>query len=242
MEKCEQMQELISRLLDADLSAAERQSLAEHLETCAECRAVYEAFSSLSGELGGELEEPPVSLRENVMAELRREQIRTKNRRPWRYALSVAALAAVVIGVHFAAGNRMVADLAQSASITASAQPFEAAANGGSMMMFAAGEAAAEERVEGVEVLPCYDLGERSWDDFLNSVMKKTRSTASADRAPAESEEEAVPFAEVRLADGTILLCSRGGDLFAEEPETGKLVQIDLTKEQFRALFDDFLA
>ena len=246
MEQCEAMQTLISRMLDEDLDAAEQRELAEHLKSCADCRALYEAFSALSGALRSDLAEPPESLRENVMSEIRREQIRAKNRRPWRYALAVAAMAALVIGVHFAAGNRMVADLSQSVEITASAQPFEAAA-GGSMMMYAANSAAEEESAEEMApVLPVYDLSEQRWEDFLASDAGAQRSQVTADRAPSEAltsaAEEPELFAELRLAEGSVWLRCRGEELFAEDPDTGELVALDMTKSEFEAAFGESLA
>lgn len=246
MENCEAMQALISRMLDEDLDAAEQRELAEHLKSCADCRAMYEAFSALSGALQNDLAEPPESLRENVMAEIRREQIRARNRRPWRYALAVAAMAALVIGVHFAAGNRMVADLSQSVEITASAQPFEAAASGG-MMMYAANSAAVEESVEETApALPVYDLPEQRWEDFLASAAGAQRSKTTADMEPSEALTSAAVepelFAELRLAEGSVWLRCRGEELFAEAPDSGELVALDMTRSEFEAAFGEALA
>ena len=246
MGNCEAMQELLSRMLDEDLDAHEQRELAEHLKNCPDCRAMYEAFSALSGQLRSDLVEPPESLRENVMAEIRREQIRKKNRRPWRYALAVAAMAALVIGIHFAAGNRMAADLSTSVEITASAQPFEAAASGG-LMMYAANSAAEEESVEETaSALPVYDLPEQHWEDFLAPDTGAQRSKTTADREPSEATASAVaepePFAELRLAEGSVWLRCRGEELFAEDPDTGELVALDMTKSEFEAAFGESLA
>ena len=99
MNDCALMQEMISRVLDDDLSADERAALAKHLESCESCRTLYEAFAAVSASLGEELEEPPARLRENVMSEIRREEIRKKNRRPWRAALAAAAVLVLVLGL-----------------------------------------------------------------------------------------------------------------------------------------------
>ena len=90
-------QMLISRMLDEELSPSEQSQLQQHLQVCAECRGVYSAFSSLTGTLREDLEEPPEALRENVMGEIRREEIRKKNLRLRRRAERVAAAAAVLI-------------------------------------------------------------------------------------------------------------------------------------------------
>ena len=250
MENCEAMQALISRMLDEDLTAQEQRKLAEHLETCPDCRAVYGAFSALSGELRSDLAEPPESLRENVMGEIRRERIRSKNRRPWRCALAVAAMAAVVVGVHLAAGNRLVMDLSQSVEITASAQPFEAAAGGG-MMLYAANGAVEEESAEAAEAfvaadtaaLPVCELPELSREDFLASVSSKQYRLAAADEAANEAApaapaaQEPEPFARLILADGEALLRCRGEALYLEAAESGTLLPLDMEKSEFEARF-----
>ena len=107
MEDCAYMQELISRMLDEDLNADEQAALAKHLESCPACRTMVEAFTAVSASLGGELEEPPESLCENVMAEIRRDEIRKKNRRPWRAALSVAAVLVLALGLRIGLGPRL---------------------------------------------------------------------------------------------------------------------------------------
>ncbi|MBO5555659.1 MAG: zf-HC2 domain-containing protein, partial [Oscillospiraceae bacterium] len=97
MSRCEQMQERISRMLDGELSPEEQAEVREHIAGCAECAALYEAFSAVSDAIGQDLEEAPESLHENVMAEIRREEIRRRNqaRRPWRAILTTAACLAL---------------------------------------------------------------------------------------------------------------------------------------------------
>ena len=52
MNDCALTQEMISRVLDDDLSADERAALAKHLESCESCRTLYEAFAAVSASLG----------------------------------------------------------------------------------------------------------------------------------------------------------------------------------------------
>lgn len=95
MSGCEYYQELISRMIDSDLTVAETAALTGHLAGCPECEALYGAFSQLSELIGGDLEEPPEVLRNNIMAELRREDIRRKNIRiQKKYAVRIIAAAA----------------------------------------------------------------------------------------------------------------------------------------------------
>ena len=96
----EPYQELISRLLDDDtLTDKENAALQAHLDECPECRLMYQAFKEMSGFLGGELEEPPTEMRENIMAEIRREEIRRKNQRIAARTGLVAAAAVLILVV-----------------------------------------------------------------------------------------------------------------------------------------------
>lgn len=102
MSGCEYYQELISRMLDEDLSRDERAALAEHLGTCRECAAMYQAFSALSDTISSDLAEPPEELCDNIMAELRRSEIIRRNRRTGlsrqvKNLIAVAACAALVL-------------------------------------------------------------------------------------------------------------------------------------------------
>lgn len=96
-------QELISRLLDHDISLTEEENLRlqQHMAECEECSLMYKAFSELSGFVGGDLEEPPEELRNNIMAEIRREEIRRRNRRAFRWTgfVAAAAVLTLVIGL-----------------------------------------------------------------------------------------------------------------------------------------------
>lgn len=97
MKECEHYQELISRLLDEDLTVDEDAALKSHLESCAECRRMFEAFSAVS-RLAGETEEPPEALHENIMARIRRAEIKKKNRRLRPVLAAAACLAVVLLG------------------------------------------------------------------------------------------------------------------------------------------------
>ena len=94
MKDCAYYQELISRLIDREISPEEGEELAAHARECEECRAVYTAFVSLSDMLSDELVDPPEELAENVMAEIRRAELWKQNRRPRRQMRRWAALAA----------------------------------------------------------------------------------------------------------------------------------------------------
>lgn len=106
MNGCEKYEALISALLDNELSVNDKSELAEHLKVCPDCAALYDAFSSISNELQGELEEMPEILHENIMAEIRRTAVKKKNQKlskPLKTLIATAACAVLVIGGAFLA-------------------------------------------------------------------------------------------------------------------------------------------
>ena len=143
MTECEYYQQLISQRLDGELTAAQEHELAEHLSRCAECRAVDAAFRALSEGFGGCAEEAPEGLCENVMADIRRENIRagySTKKYGWRRLLATAACFAIIgaaasaaLPALFSAGTSgaapMAADVANetAGSAAEAAMPAEAA-------------------------------------------------------------------------------------------------------------------
>ena len=132
MSQCEIYQELISRMVDGDLSAREEADLARHIETCPDCAALFRAFSVLSSQIGEDLEESPFDLRDNVMAEIHRKEIRRRNRIPTilRSVLSAAACVALIVGVYLGVsitqGKNLVTAAYDAAPAAAEEAPAEA--------------------------------------------------------------------------------------------------------------------
>ena len=123
---------------------------------------------SISGVIAEDLEEPPEALSENVMAELRREAIKTKNRkkRRWKGPLATAACLAVVIAAAWLIPNMFRAN---------SAAPSEAPA-------LASDQAVPQTRGYGLE----------NGDDPASAEVAVTEAppeTAEAEEAPAEAAE-----------------------------------------------------
>ena len=96
---CEYFRELISCLIDSELSKDEEAALADHLEICPECAAMHAAFSGLSSAIAEDMEEAPVSLCANVMAEIRRAEIIKKNRRKSAIKAVLATAACAVFAI-----------------------------------------------------------------------------------------------------------------------------------------------
>ncbi len=121
MNDCERYQELISRLVDGEISKNEYAMLQAHMENCAECSAMYAIFASLSDIIGSEDEPLPEDLHENIMAGVRRHAMINNNKRrlskPLRNTLAAAACAALVL---FAARGLAPADKAQQAVLNES--------------------------------------------------------------------------------------------------------------------------
>ena len=119
MNNCEMYQELISRLVDGELSRREYAALDAHMENCAECSAMYAVFASLSDIIGSENEPLPETLHDNIMAGVRRSAMLRHNRRrlskPVRNTLAAAACAALVI---FASRGLAPADKAADAVLS----------------------------------------------------------------------------------------------------------------------------
>ena len=118
MNSCEHYQELISRLVDGELSREEHEALMEHMKSCSACNAMYAVFHDLSDILAEEDEALPEGLHENIMAGVRRSEIMKKNRRMRRFGLSTALTAAAcAVLVLFAAAGITPGKRAESVSI-----------------------------------------------------------------------------------------------------------------------------
>lgn len=118
MNSCDYYQELISRLVDGEISHDEHEALMAHLNTCSRCNAMYAVFHDLSDILAEDNEPLPEGLHENIMAGVRRNEIIRKNRRLRKLGLSTALTAAAcAVLVLFAARGVTPAERANSVSI-----------------------------------------------------------------------------------------------------------------------------
>ena len=109
MSECEYYQELISRMLDRDLSKRELAAVTEHLGSCQECAAMYAAFSALSKDVSDNMVEPPEELAVEVMARVRRREMikrnKMKEKQRSRQIKSIIAAAACVVAIVAAVGG-----------------------------------------------------------------------------------------------------------------------------------------
>ena len=189
MSPCENYQELISRMIDGELSARERDELTGHLETCPDCAALYSAFSALSERIGSDLEEAPLDLKENVMANIRRAEIRKKNRLPnvLRGVLSAAACVAVIVGVYLgvslARSDQKMSAAVYGSSARESAVVTEEAAEEEVMLA----DAAQTQTVSADSVLP--EAAEEEADEAAPAEVPKSVGTQAAGTDEAQPDD-----------------------------------------------------
>lgn len=105
---CEKCREMISCLLDGELSQAEQSFVREHIAACPECRSVYDAFSAVSAQLHEE-EPLPDGLHEKIMSGIKARP-KKKTGIVWIKYLSAAACLALVIFAGIKSGMLSPAD------------------------------------------------------------------------------------------------------------------------------------
>lgn len=71
MNDCEKYIELMSQMLDGELSEEQTSELRAHIASCEDCRKAFDAFTSVSEALSDELCEPPEMLAKGVMFKIR---------------------------------------------------------------------------------------------------------------------------------------------------------------------------
>ncbi|MBR1566424.1 MAG: zf-HC2 domain-containing protein [Oscillospiraceae bacterium] len=126
MNSCEYYQELISSLVDGEISQEENEALMLHLNSCSRCNAMYAVFHDLSDILSEDPEPLPEGLHENIMAGVRRSEIMKKNRRMRRIGLRTAMTAAAcAVLVLFAAVSFDPGRRADSVSIHSEQEAME---------------------------------------------------------------------------------------------------------------------
>lgn len=103
MMSCEKIQELISAMLDGEISADERRAIETHINDCPECAAMYADFAALSGIFEESAEKVPDGLHARIMKGVRTSRRPKKpliiQLRPY---MSAAACLVVAVGAVFA--------------------------------------------------------------------------------------------------------------------------------------------
>ena len=106
MSDCLKIQEMISAMLDGELSESDRDAIEKHIASCPECAAMYDDFTALSGEFEESLAEVPAGLHTKIMKGVRTSQ---KPKKPvltlLRPYMSAAACLVVIVGAVLAVGD-----------------------------------------------------------------------------------------------------------------------------------------
>lgn len=244
MNSCEFYQELISSMADGELSAEEQAVLAPHLEHCPDCAALYEAFQSISGLIAGDLAEPPEVLSENVMAELRRADIRAKSRKQkyWKGPLATAACLAVVIAAAwlmpnlFRAGSAAPAEMSAAASDQAAPRAEEYAVPAEGIAPAAAGtdsksalEAGAQEAA-----VPAESAEIGSVDEAPSEEPDVLPAQFTAGSREAAVEGEFITLEGDSAASFAALLNGDEAQLPAQQEDTACTVCYSIAQEEYR--------
>lgn len=101
MSECDRYLEMISQLVDDELPEPQKTELFKHLDSCANCRRVYDAFNAISLSLGETA--APEDFAEGVMAAVRTQgghgssQAKRPGKSPVRYLALAACIALAVL-------------------------------------------------------------------------------------------------------------------------------------------------
>lgn len=108
MSECERFEEMISALLDSELSEEEAAEVRAHLDVCPECRAMYDAFAAVGAAMADE--DVPDTLHDGIMAKVRTAEKAKKTQGVLirlRPILAAAACLVVLVGTVFALKNTL---------------------------------------------------------------------------------------------------------------------------------------
>lgn len=99
MNDCSKYINMISAMTDGELSAGEELQLHAHMESCPDCRRVYDAFSAISDAMDDNFVEPPEALAKGIMFKINMQQ--AKNSKKHRFAFgrftAIAACFAIIV-------------------------------------------------------------------------------------------------------------------------------------------------
>lgn len=224
---CGYYEQLMSRMLDEELSGEELKNLYAHLRSCPDCRRIHAAFRDLSQCLRDDLAEVPEGLAGKVMEAVNAEPPLPRPRKsPWRSWLVTAACAALVIGV----GMPLFAPKGASDSVAESEAFVAAPAMGGAQ------EAPAARAVPEEMPAPEAAAPEAVPDKAADPAQEEPAEAAPMEEAPeAELASEPAPAAALSLdglgdresviADSSAANSS-AGSLAATDSNTGSLCPV----------------
>jgi len=101
MADCEKYIEMMSAMVDGELSEKDEAELRSHLEDCADCRRVYNAFTGISGALSEELAAPPETLVNGVMYKINLQKKGGRRFAFGRFTALAACLVLILFGASY---------------------------------------------------------------------------------------------------------------------------------------------
>lgn len=231
MNKCKEYREMISAMLDGELDHAESERLIKHMSSCAECREMYELFSSVTGSPAWDLPETPGDLHAHIMSGVKsaatagKKQTRMRRARVWAVAAACfVVVVAVVLGVpRFSrSGNDMsTAGILNGSADANSSAPAGAAGNASGAgapgdMMADQSSPASDERSEGGKTESTVSGGASSGSSEDNAADAPGQDaplpepSAEPEDEPEETEE---PIPNMDIAESVVTVESGGGSV-----------------------------
>lgn len=102
MSDCDKYIEMISAMVDGELTAEQEAELRTHIDQCGECARVYDAFLGISDALAEDLIAPPETLAKGVMYKIKMQKKGGNRFAFGRYTAIAACLALILFGAsHF---------------------------------------------------------------------------------------------------------------------------------------------
>lgn len=102
MNDCQKYIEMISSMVDGELTAQQEAELRTHIDQCGECARVHDAFVSISDVLDDDLVAPPETLAKGIMYKINLQKKGVKRFAFGRYTAIAACIALVLFGAsHF---------------------------------------------------------------------------------------------------------------------------------------------
>ena len=103
MRDCQKYIEMISAMVDGELTAQQETELRTHIDQCSECARVYDAFVGISGAIADDLIAPPETLAKGIMYKINLNKKGGAGRRFafGRYTAIAACLALALFGASY---------------------------------------------------------------------------------------------------------------------------------------------
>lgn len=187
MSDCAKIQELISEMLDGELSERDCAAIEAHIKLCPQCAAMYADFAALSEGVGELWTEVPAGLHDKIMKGVRTAPKPKKSLlitlRPY---MSAAACLVVIIGAVFAIRDsrndtRWLSSTSDTAAPSAAYDmPAAAAADSAEFFSYGKAESAASQ-----------EAGEAPDNKYTADIPAEMEMPAGEPAAEAEEVEEA---------------------------------------------------